>query len=83
MKSMHIFSLDHFSSVIFRHDIVYFQLQGHTVNSLYLISRLKLISQIVSHGQGDGLYQMPRSCQVLCVVAQSRVDCLFILQKTL
>lgn len=63
MKSMHILSLDHFSSVIFRHDIVYLQLQGRIVNSLYHISRLKLISPIVSHGQGDGPYQMPRSCQ--------------------
>lgn len=63
MKSMHILSLDHFSSVIFRHDIVYLQLQGRIVNSLYHISRLKLISPIVSHGQGDGPYLMLRSCQ--------------------
>lgn len=63
IKSMHILSLDHFSSVIFRHDIVYLQLQGHIVNSLYHVSRLKLISPIVSHGQGDGPYQMLRSCQ--------------------
>lgn len=63
MKSMHILSLDHFSSVIFRHDIVYLQLQGRIVNSLYHISRLKLISPIASHGQGDRPYQMLRSCQ--------------------
>lgn len=63
MKSMHILSLDHFSSVIFRHDIVYLQLQGRIVISLYHVSRLKLISPIVSHGQGDGPYQMLRSCQ--------------------
>lgn len=63
MKSMHILSLDHFSSVIFRHDIVYLQLQGRIVNSLYHVSRLKLISPIASHWQGDGPYQMPRRCQ--------------------
>ena len=60
---MHILSLVHISSVIFRHDIVYLQLQGQIVNSLYHVSRLKLISVIVSHGQGDGPYQMPRCCQ--------------------
>lgn len=56
-------SSDHFSSVIFRHNIVYLQLQGRIVNSLYHISRLKLISPIASHRQGDRPYQMPRSCQ--------------------
>lgn len=64
MKSMHILILDHFSSVIFRHDdIVYLQLQGRIVNSLYHVSRLKLICPIVNHGQRDGPYQMLRMCQ--------------------
>ena len=60
---MHVLILDHFSSVIFRHDIVCLQLQGGIVKSLYHVSRLKLISLIVSHGQVDGPYQMLRCCQ--------------------
>lgn len=37
MKSMHILSLDHFSSVIFRHDIVYLQLRG-ALSTLFITS---------------------------------------------
>lgn len=76
-------SLDHFSSVIFRHHIVYLQLQGRIVNSLYHVSRLKLISAIASHRQGDGLYQIPRSCQSAALSPEASEICLFILQKTL
>lgn len=62
---------------------MYLQLQGRIVNSLYHISRLKLISPIASHWQGDGPYQMARSCQCAAFVTWSLADCLFILQKTL
>lgn len=68
---MCVLSLDNFSSVIFRHDIVCLQLQGGIVNSLYHVSRLKLIPVIVSYGQVDGFYQMERGCQLAALLPEA------------